>query len=169
MALWLSVLKSKLPEDGEPSSLKVLAKEAQVKLSTLSEWIERGVTPSDKDIKKIARYYSLDEYDPEEIKQHLAKNHTLTYAFLYSLTGVATSVMHDWVTKGKQPHIDSLNKLSAWLKVPVPALLLEAETLDAPDVKIVSMLDQLTHDQKQQLVNQMETMLEQSAPASTHS
>lgn len=169
MALWLSVLKSKLPPKGEQSSLKVLAKQAHVKLSKLSEWLELGITPSSKDIKKLAQYYSLDEYDVEEIKQHLANNHTLTYAFFYTITGISSSTLNDWITKGKQPHIDSLNRISAWLKIPVAALLLEVETLDAPDVKIVSMLERLTHDQKQQLVNQMETMLEQHVPTPPHS
>lgn len=157
MPLWLSEIKSKTPKDNKSSSLYVLSKQLKISCKKLSAWIVSDIVPSPKDIKKLAEHYNLSQSNLAEIKQCMVDNNTLPYVALKELTGIPAASFVDWSSGKKLPSLPGLLKLSDWLKVPPAALLLEnIETTDAPDVKIIELLNELTPGQKLYFYTQME-------------
>lgn len=169
MPLWAEILRAKLPDNNEPASIVTELKKLKIRLSVVSKWIINDEFPPDKIILKLAEHYKVPAAEPDKLKQAILTSETLTNRILGAISGVAFSSLGDWLIHKKQPHIKNLNKLSEWLNVPVTALLLEnAKSVYDPEVRIVQLLEKLTPEQQQQIVNQMETMIERPGQVPPH-
>lgn len=74
--------------------------------------------------------------------------------------GVPATTLNEWLLSGVKPHVKNLIRLSEWSKVPLPALLVDTETPDALDERMIILAAYLTEEQKAQIVKEMELMTE---------
>jgi len=76
--------------------------------------------------------------------------------------GVPATTIHDWIHLDKRPRLDTLPRIAEWANLPVPALLLDADS-SRDEQTILSLLPKLTPDQKRQIALQMKFLLHTDA------
>ena len=76
--------------------------------------------------------------------------------------GVPATTIHDWIHLDKKPRLGTLERISAWADLPIPALLLEAENSEQEQT-IIRLMQQLTPDQKRQIALQMKFLIHSAA------
>lgn len=75
--------------------------------------------------------------------------------------GVPATTLNDWLVSGVKPHVKNLIRLSEWSGFPMPAMLIDTDKNNLAE-RIIGLISYLTPDQQQQIVDQMETMIEQN-------
>ncbi len=81
------------------------------------------------------------------------------FANLSRVIGAPTSSIHEWATfPAKVPAYKSLEKLAAYFKIPLPALLMETGSKRTPEDDIIEALHRLTIKQKQDVADYIKTL-----------
>lgn len=92
---------------------------------------------------------------------------TSTVRELGAAIGVPATTINDWLVLNKKPHLKSLEKVAVWADLPLSTMLADIQHPD--DLKIIELIQQLTPDQKLQIVLQMRYLIAHPAPLNVKS
>lgn len=97
-------------------------------------------------------------YYYEQLLRHTIDNSGLSLRDVGREIGVPATTLNDWLISGNRPHLKNLVRISEWSGHSVPALLADTDS-DNLDERIILLLQTLTTEQKQEVLEQIAAII----------